>query len=46
MSYGWMAESSLMPKKSKPIIEEDGGSLFSLKATLMREKERMQGKKK
>ena len=40
MSYGWLTESSLLPKKSKPIsIGEDGG-IFGLKAALAREKEK------
>lgn len=40
MSYGWLTESTLMPKKSKSIRVEDEGSLFSLRAVVLREKER------
>jgi hypothetical protein len=42
MSYGWLTESTLMPKKSKSIRVEDEGSLFSLRAVVLREKERVQ----
>ena len=37
-----MTESTLMPKKSKSIKVEDEGSLFSLRAVVLREKERVQ----
>jgi hypothetical protein len=40
MSYGWLTESALMPKKSKPIKVEDEGSIFAIKAVLQREKEK------
>jgi hypothetical protein len=36
MSYGWLTESAQLPKKSKQIKIEDEGSLFGLKAVLMR----------
>lgn len=39
--YGWLTESALLPKKSKPISIEDQSSLFGLKAVLSREKERI-----
>jgi hypothetical protein len=39
--YGWLTESSLLPKKSKPIASDDHSSLFALKAVLQREKERV-----
>ena len=38
MSYGWLAESALLPKKSKPIKVDDDGSCFALKAVIQREK--------
>jgi hypothetical protein len=41
MSYGWLTESSLLPKKSKPIKVDDEGSLFGLKTILMKEKQRI-----
>jgi hypothetical protein len=36
--YGWLTESALLPKKSKPIAIDDQSSLFGLKAVLSREK--------
>jgi hypothetical protein len=36
MSYGWLTESALLPKKSKTIKLEDEGSLFGLKTILMK----------
>ena len=35
MSYGWLTESALLPKKSKEIKVEDG-SLFALKAAILK----------
>lgn len=32
--YGWLTESSLLPKKSKPITNDDQSSLFGLRAVL------------
>jgi hypothetical protein len=32
--YGWLTESSLLPKKSKPIANDDQSSLFGLRAVL------------
>lgn len=41
MSYGWLTESALLPKKKKEIKVEDESSLFGLKAVMLREKEKM-----
>ena len=41
MSYGWLTESALLPKKKKEIKVDDESSLFGLKAVMLREKEKM-----
>ena len=36
MSYGWLTESALLPKKSKTIKIDDQGNCFALKAVIDR----------
>ena len=41
MSYGWLTESALLPKKSKAIKVDDDGGCFALKAVIQREKHKI-----
>lgn len=42
MSLGWLTESSLLPKKSKPILIKETASQLGFEAVLASEKQRLQ----